>query len=102
MKRLEYMAWLASQAADGLTLLWPVTLALALLTGFALLWDVRSKRLRFRRRMLCSALPAVATLFILLVGRIFEGRPGLSFLPHVGFGMGILLSLVTVFVLRPA
>ena len=57
MNRTQYMIWLASQASEGLTYLWPVTLVLISLVACGLFWDVRSKRLRLDGRLFFLFLP---------------------------------------------
>ncbi len=102
MNRIHYMVWLAAQAADGLTYLWPVTLLFVSLVGCGLFWDVRSKRLEFDKRLFYLILPTTGVLLILLVGCLFEDEPNLAVLPSIGLGVGVLLAVITVIRLRPA
>jgi hypothetical protein len=47
-------------------------------------------------------LPGIGVLLILLTGSLFERQPGLFYLPYIGFGVGVLLAVVTAVTLRPA
>lgn len=102
MNRISNIAWLAGQAASGLTQVFPITLFLALLAGCGFAWDISHKRLRLGIRLWYLLLPGVGALLILLVGTLFEQQSWLSFLPVVLLVVGVILSLVTVARLRPA
>ena len=102
MNGFAYTVWLAGQAADGLTMLWPVTFLLPVLAGGAVLWDVWGARLKFGRRMLYLLLPVIGVVTILLMGSLFENHPGLVCLPYVGVGTALVLAIVSTVVLRPA
>ena len=102
MKIIPYIGWLAGQAADGLTYLWPVSLILLLLACAAVLSDIRRKRLQLDRRFPILLLPVTSVVAILIVGGAFQERSAFSYLPNVGLGAGIVMSIVSGRVLRRA
>jgi hypothetical protein len=96
------MLWLAKEGAGGLTLFWPVTALLVLLIGCGLIWDVRTKHLRFGLRLLYLLLPAAGIPLILFAGDAFERQGHYYYLLDAGLGLGLLAGIIAVVRLRPA
>lgn len=68
MRDWAYFAWLAKQAAGGLTWAWPVTAVLALLIVGAAIWSRRKLTALLKARTLWQLLPLGVPVAVLALG----------------------------------
>lgn len=92
--------WLAGQAASGLRWFWPVTLVLVALLVAGVWLDYRRGRLKLESRLLWSLLPVIGIALLLGMGAFLWQREKYHHLADVGFGVVVLLAIVSVVALR--
>lgn len=94
--------WLASQAFDGLSHMWQVSVFLLLAMAACVAYDSTKHKITMNTKIWSLLLPLAGSAVILLSGAIFQLEPQYEILARFGFGISLALSAATINMNRAA